>query len=92
MNLPLPILFPSSKKLQQYFCGSGSKGENRNGDKRYKRTQKSMMKRLSPTDGFLTRSRKHSLKETEIGLVPEDWEIVRVGDVFEFSRKPNKLK
>ncbi|HQJ19925.1 MAG TPA: restriction endonuclease subunit S, partial [Bacteroidales bacterium] len=29
---------------------------------------------------------------TELGPLPEEWEVVRLGDVFEFSRKPNNLK
>ncbi len=32
------------------------------------------------------------LKETEIGMVPEEWDIVEVGEVFEFSRKPRNLE
>ncbi|GAW92771.1 restriction endonuclease subunit S [Calderihabitans maritimus] len=31
------------------------------------------------------------LKETEIGTIPEHWEVVRLGKVFEFSRKPRSL-
>ena len=31
-------------------------------------------------------------KMTELGPLPEEWEVVRLGDVFEFSRKPNNLK
>lgn len=29
---------------------------------------------------------------TEIGSLPEEWKIVRLGDVFEFSRKPRSLE
>ena len=32
------------------------------------------------------------LKETEIGKVPEEWEVVKLGEVFEFSKKPKNLK
>jgi len=32
------------------------------------------------------------LKETEIGMIPEEWEVVRLGDIFEFSRKPRNLE
>lgn len=32
-----------------------------------------------------------SLKETEIGLVPDGWEVVRLGEVTEFSRKSRSL-
>ena len=31
------------------------------------------------------------LKETEIGLMPGEWDVVRVKDVFELSRKPRNL-
>jgi len=32
-----------------------------------------------------------ALKETEIGMIPEDWEVVKLIDAFEFSRKPRDL-
>jgi len=35
---------------------------------------------------------KVKLKETEIGLIPEDWEVVKLGEVVDFSRKPKNLK
>ncbi|MBF0506239.1 MAG: restriction endonuclease subunit S [Nitrospirae bacterium] len=31
-------------------------------------------------------------KMTEIGLLPEDWDTVKVGTVFEFSKKPRSLE
>jgi len=31
-------------------------------------------------------------KMTELGPLPKEWEVVRVGDVFEFSRKPRNLQ
>ncbi|MBX0311066.1 MAG: restriction endonuclease subunit S [Sulfurihydrogenibium sp.] len=31
-------------------------------------------------------------KETEIGLIPEDWEVVRLGEVFKITQKPKNLK
>jgi type I restriction enzyme S subunit len=31
------------------------------------------------------------LKETEIGLVPEHWEVVTLGEVITFTKKPNTL-
>jgi len=30
-------------------------------------------------------------KETEIGLVPESWEVVRIGDMYDFTSKPRGL-
>ena len=31
--------------------------------------------------------RKNSLKQTEIGLIPEDWEMVKLGEVAELLPK-----
>ena len=31
-------------------------------------------------------------KQTEIGLIPEDWKVVKLGEVVEFSRKPRSLR
>jgi len=31
-------------------------------------------------------------KETEIGPIPEDWEVARLGELIEFSKKPKDLK
>ncbi|HOC78689.1 MAG TPA: restriction endonuclease subunit S, partial [Methanofastidiosum sp.] len=31
-------------------------------------------------------------KITELGALPEEWKVVRVGEVFEFSKKPKNLK
>jgi len=32
-----------------------------------------------------------SLKETEIGMVPEEWDVIRLGEVITFSSKPRDL-
>lgn len=32
-----------------------------------------------------------SIQETEIGLVPDDWKVVKLGDLINFSRKPRDL-
>jgi len=34
----------------------------------------------------------NNFKQTEIGLIPEDWEVVRLGEVVKFSRKPRSLR
>ena len=31
-------------------------------------------------------------KETEIGLMPESWEVVRIGDMYNFTKKPKGLE
>ncbi|MBP7886910.1 MAG: restriction endonuclease subunit S [Candidatus Marinimicrobia bacterium] len=58
-----------------------------------KALKKSMMKHLF-TYGPVSPEEveKVPLKETEIGPVPEDWEVVKLGDTFEFSKKPRNLK
>lgn len=55
--------------------------------------KKSLMRHLF-TYGHvpLNEAEKVPLKQTEIGEVPEGWDVVRVGDVFEFSKKPKNLK
>ena len=30
-------------------------------------------------------------KQTEIGLIPEEWEVVKLGDAYEFSKKPKEI-
>ena len=34
---------------------------------------------------------EQKFKETEIGGIPEEWGVVRLGDIFEFSRKPRSF-
>jgi len=31
------------------------------------------------------------LKKTEIGMIPEDWDVVKLGDIFKLSKKPKNL-
>ena len=95
MNLPLPIPpLPEQQKIAAVLSAvQEAKEKTETVINATKELKKSMMKRLftyGPVS--LQEAENVPLKETEIGLVPEDWEIVRVGDVFEFSRKPNKLK
>jgi type I restriction enzyme S subunit len=35
---------------------------------------------------------KPGYKQTEVGVIPEDWEVVRLGDMFEFKNGLNKAK
>ena len=54
--------------------------------------KKSLMKHLftyGPVS--LEEAENVPLKETEIGLMPEDWEVVRLGEVVTFSSKPHNL-
>lgn len=48
--------------------------------------KKALMQKLF-TEGI----RGESQKETEIGLVPESWEVVKIGDMYEFTKKPRGL-
>jgi len=52
-----------------------------------KNLKKSLRQRLF-TEGVYGEEQK----ETELGLIPKSWEVVRLGEVFEFSRKPRNLK
>ena len=38
-------------------------------------------------------NKENNFKQTEIGLIPEDWEVVRLGEVFkEVNKKERKIK
>jgi len=51
--------------------------------------KKSTMKHLFTYGAVsLKEAEKVKLKETQIGLIPDDWEIERLGNAIEFSRKP----
>jgi len=39
----------------------------------------------------VTEAEKVQLKETEIGLVPEQWELVKLGEVITFTKKPSNV-
>lgn len=41
---------------------------------------------------FTEGTRGEPQKETEIGLVPESWEVVRIGDIFKFSSGKSRPK
>jgi len=40
---------------------------------------------------FTEGTRGESQKETEIGLVPESWDVASIGDMYEFTKKPRGL-
>jgi len=58
-----------------------------------KNLKKSMMKHLF-TYGPVAEeeAEKVELKETEIGLIPKHWEVVRLGEVYNITKKPKGLK
>jgi len=91
-KIPLPPL--SEQKKIAYVLSAVQEAKEKTEDviKATKELKKSMMKYLftyGPVN--LEEAEKVPLKETEIGLIPEEWEVVRLGDVFEFSRKPRSL-
>jgi type I restriction enzyme S subunit len=49
--------------------------------------KKALMQKL-----FTEGTRGEPQKETEIGLVPESWEVMRIGDVFKFSSGKSRPK
>ena len=49
--------------------------------------KKALMQKL-----FTEGTRGEPQKETEIGLVPESWEVVKIGDMYKFTKKPRGLK
>jgi restriction endonuclease S subunit len=48
--------------------------------------KKALMQKL-----FTEGTRGEKQKQTEIGLVPGSWEVVRIGDIYEFTSKPRGL-
>ncbi len=48
--------------------------------------KKALMQKL-----FMEGTRGEPQKETEIGLVPESWEVVRIGEMYNFTSKPRGL-
>ncbi|MDO9538370.1 MAG: restriction endonuclease subunit S [Thermoplasmata archaeon] len=54
--------------------------------------KKSMMKHLFTYGPVpLEEAENVPLKETEIGMVPEGWDVVKLGEVVEFSKKPREV-
>ncbi|WP_280770074.1 restriction endonuclease subunit S [Salipaludibacillus daqingensis] len=42
---------------------------------------------------LLTKGIRHTkFKETEIGVIPEEWEVVQLGDILELVKRPMKMK
>jgi len=84
--VPLPSL--SEQKRIAFALSTVQKAIERTEDviKATKEFKKSMMKHLFTYGPVPVEEAKHvPLKETEIGLVPKDWEVVRLGDVAELK-------
>lgn len=87
IRIPLPPL--SEQKKIAYVLSSVQEAKEKTEDviKATKELKKSMMNHLftyGPVS--LEEVEKVPLKETEIGLVPEEWEVVRLGDYLELLR------
>ena len=92
-KIPLPPL-PEQQKIAAVLSAvQEAKEKTEAVIKATKALKKSMMKHLF-TYGPVSPEEVENiqLKETEIGPVPEDWEVVKLGDTFEFSKKPRNLK
>jgi type I restriction enzyme S subunit len=86
MNLPLPIPpLPEQQKIAAVLSAvQEAKEKTEAVINAAKELKKSMMKHLFTYGTVsLQEAEKISLKETEIGLVPEDWEVVKLGKVAE---------
>ena len=92
-KIPLPPLAEQQKIAAVLSAVQEAKEKTEAVIKATKALKKSMMKHLF-TYGPVSPEEVENiqLKETEIGPVPEDWEVVKLGDTFEFSKKPRNLK
>jgi len=84
--IPQPEL-PEQRKIAQVLTTVQKAIEQQ--DKLIRTTtevKKALMQKL-----FTEGTRGESLKETEIGLVPESWEVVRIGEMYKFTKKPRGL-
>ena len=93
LSIPLPPLSEQQKIAAVLSAVQEAKEKTEAVIDATKALKKSMMKHLF-TYGPVSPQEAENvpLKETEIGPVPEDWEVVRLGDTFEFSKKPRNLK
>lgn len=92
LSVPVPPL-PEQKKIAYVLSSVRAATEKVEGViKAARDLKKSLMKHLftyGPVS--IDEAKNVPLKETEIGLVPEGWELVRLGEVATFSSKPRDL-
>ena len=96
--IPMPPLSEQKTIAEVLSIISKAKEKTERVIKATKELKKSMMKHLF-TYGYVPvdETDKVKLKETEIGLIPEHWEVVRLGEVAEkvsngLTKKQNKNK
>jgi len=91
-KIPLPPLDEQQKIAAVLSALQEAKEKTQEVIDATKALKQSMMKHLftyGPVS--LKEAENVPLKETEIGPMPEDWEVMRLGEVFEFSKKPKNL-
>jgi type I restriction enzyme S subunit len=90
--IPLPPL-PEQKKIAAVLSAvQEAKEKTEAVIKATKELKKSLMKHLFTYGPVSPKEAGNvALKETAIGTIPEDWEVVKLIDAFEFSRKPRDL-
>jgi len=89
-NLLIPLPPLSEQKRITFVLSTIQEAKEKTEDviKALKELKKSMMKHLFTYGPVPVEEAEHvPLKETEIGLVPEEWEVVRLGDVVEIHDK-----
>ncbi|MBX2968215.1 MAG: restriction endonuclease subunit S [Cyclobacteriaceae bacterium] len=88
-KLPIPIPSSSEQRKIAYILSTIQKAIEQQ-DKLIRQTtelKKALMQRLF-TEG--TKSEKQ--KQTEIGLVPQSWEVAKIGSMYDFTGKPRGLE
>jgi len=94
--IPLPPLSEQRKIAYVLSTIQAAKEKTEQVINSLRELKKSMMKHLftyGPVS--LEDAKKVKLKETEIGMVPEDWEVVRLGSIFSITSgktRPKMLK
>ncbi len=86
-DLPLPPL-PEQHAIAHALRSVQEAKEARRRELGLERERKAALMQHLFTHG----TRGEPLKETEIGLMPESWRVVSIGDAFNFTRKPPNVR